>query len=61
MLKSLTGQNTQQHIHSKLIDKAKTLLSTTNLSIGEIVHKLGFEHSQSFNKLFKKKDQYVTG
>lgn len=55
MLKSLTGQNTQQHIHSKLIDKAKTLLSTTNLSIGEIAHKLGFEHSQSFNKLFKKK------
>lgn len=55
MLKSLTGQNTQQHIHSRLIDKAKTLLSTTNLSIGEIAYKLGFEHSQSFNKLFRKK------
>ena len=55
MLKSLTGQNTQQHIHSKLIDKAKTLLSTTNLTIGEIAYKLGFEHPQSFNRLFKKK------
>jgi AraC family transcriptional activator of pobA len=55
MLKSLTGQNTQQHIHAKLIEKAKTMLGTTNYSIGEIAHKLGFEHSQSFNKLFKKK------
>jgi AraC family transcriptional activator of pobA len=55
MLKSLTGQNTQQHIHAKLIEKAKTLLSTTSLSIGEIAYKLGFEHPQSFNKLFKKK------
>lgn len=55
MLKSLTGQNTQQHIHSKLIDRAKTLLSTTSLSISEVAYKLGFEHPQSFNKLFKKK------
>lgn len=55
MLKSLTGHNTQQHIHLKLIEKAKTLLSTTTLSTGEIAHMLGFEHAQSFNKLFKKK------
>lgn len=32
MLRSLTGQNAQQHIHSKLIEKAKEELSTTNLS-----------------------------
>jgi AraC family transcriptional regulator, transcriptional activator of pobA len=55
MLKSLTGQTTQQHIHSKLIEKAKVKLSTTNLSISEIAFELGFEHSQSFNKLFKSK------
>ncbi len=55
MLRSLTGQNTQQHIHARLIEKAKELLSTTNMSIGEIAHQLGFEHSQSFNKLFKQK------
>ncbi|OQP41087.1 AraC family transcriptional regulator [Niastella yeongjuensis] len=55
MLRSLTGQNTQQHIHARLIEKAKELLSTTNLSIGEIAYQLGFEHSQSFNKLFKQK------
>lgn len=55
MLKSLTGQTTQQHIHSKLIEKAKVKLSTTNLSVSEIAYTLGFEHSQSFNKLFKSK------
>jgi AraC family transcriptional regulator, transcriptional activator of pobA len=55
MLKSLTGQTTQQHIHSKLIEKAKVKLSTTQLSISEIAFELGFEHSQSFNKLFKSK------
>jgi AraC family transcriptional activator of pobA len=55
MLKSLTGQTTQQHIHNKLIEKAKIKLSTTNLSVSEIAFELGFEHSQSFNKLFKAK------
>lgn len=55
LLKSLTGLNTQQHIHEKLIEKAKEKLSTTNLSISEIAYELGFEHSQSFSKLFKNK------
>ncbi|MEM8529028.1 MAG: helix-turn-helix transcriptional regulator [Bacteroidota bacterium] len=55
LLKSLTGQNTQQHIHEKLIEKAKEKLSTTTLSISEIAYDLGFEHSQSFSKLFKAK------
>lgn len=55
MLKSLTGQTTQQHIHHKLIEKAKVKLSTTDLSVSEIAYGLGFEHSQSFSKLFKSK------
>jgi AraC family transcriptional activator of pobA len=55
MLRSLTGQNGQQHIHEKLVEKAKEYLTTTNLSIAEIAYQLGFEHSQSFNKLFKKR------
>jgi AraC family transcriptional regulator, transcriptional activator of pobA len=55
ILKSLTGQTTQQHIHNKLIDKAKEILSTTTLSVSEIAYELGFEHSQSFSKLFKNK------
>lgn len=55
LLKTLTGQSTQQHIHDKLIEKAKEKLSTTNLSVSEIAYELGFEHLQSFSKLFKTK------
>lgn len=55
MLRSLTGQNAQQHIHHKLIEKAKEKLSTTQLTVSEIAYELGFEHSQSFSKLFKNK------
>jgi AraC family transcriptional regulator, transcriptional activator of pobA len=55
MLRSLTGQNAQQHIHNKLIEKAKEKLSTTSLSVSEVAYELGFEHPQSFSKLFKTK------
>ena len=55
LLQVLTGQNTQQHIHEKLIEKAKEKLSTTDLSVSEIAYELGFEHLQSFSKLFKTK------
>lgn len=55
LLKSLTGKSTQEHIHEKLIEKAKEKLSTTDLSVSEIAYELGFEHAQSFSKLFKNK------
>ena len=55
MLRSTTGKNAQQHIHEKLISKAKELLSTTEISISEIAYALGFEHLQSFSRLFKTK------
>lgn len=55
MLRTLTGQNAQQHIHSKLIEKSKDFLISTNLSVAEIAYQLGFEYPQSFSKLFKKK------
>lgn len=55
MLRTHTGLNTQQHIHNKLIEKAKELLSATELTVAEVAYQLGFEHPQSFNKLFKKK------
>jgi len=55
LLKQLTGQTTQQIIHEKLIERAKEKLSTTELSVSEIAYSLGFEHSQSFSKLFKSK------
>ena len=53
MLRVITGQNAQHLIHEKLIEKAKELLTITNLSVAEIAYKLGFEHSQSLSRLFK--------
>jgi AraC family transcriptional regulator, transcriptional activator of pobA len=58
LIKALTGQSTQQHIHDRLIDKAKEKLSATNLSVSEIAYELGFEHPQSFSKLFKTKTNF---
>ncbi|MNE29729.1 HTH-type transcriptional activator RhaS [compost metagenome] len=57
LLRSLTGHNAQQHIHEKLIEKAKDYLTETHLSVSEIAYQLGFEHPQSFSKLFKAKTQ----
>lgn len=54
-LRSQTGMNTQQHIHSFLIERAKSLLVTTPLSVSEIAYRLGFEYPQHFNRLFKSK------
>ena len=57
MLRSLTGHNTQQHIHLKLIEKAKEILTVSDLTVAEVAYQLGFEHPQSFSKLFKLKTQ----
>lgn len=55
LLKVTTGRNTQQHIKDKLIEIAKERISTTNLSVSEIAYDLGFEHPQSFSRVFKAK------
>ncbi|WP_164126493.1 helix-turn-helix domain-containing protein [Sphingobacterium luzhongxinii] len=53
LLRVHTGQTTQQHIQNRLIEKAKELLFATSMSVSEIAYQLGFEHSQSFHRLFK--------
>lgn len=55
LLKSLTKKTTQQYIHDRVIELAKDKLLTTNKTVSEISYELGFEHSQSFSKLFKAK------
>ncbi|TGE03755.1 helix-turn-helix domain-containing protein [Hymenobacter fodinae] len=55
MLRTLTGQSAQQHIHDKLIEQAKEKLATTALSVSEVAYALGFEHPQSFSRFFKTK------
>lgn len=58
LLKALTGRSTQQYIHDKVIANAKEKLSTTNLSVSEIAYALGFDHPQSFSRLFKAKTNF---
>lgn len=53
LLRSLTGQNTQQYVQHYVIDISKDLLSGSSLSVTEIAYYLGFGHPQSFSKLFK--------
>ncbi len=55
LLKSETGKNTQEHIHYFLLEKAKTLLLSSDKNINEIAYALGFEYAQNFSKLFKRK------
>lgn len=61
MLRNITGRSAQIHIQQKLIDKAKELLSVTDLSVSEVAYRLGFEYPQSFSKLFKNKTQKTPG
>lgn len=55
LLRSLTGLNAQQHIHQKMIEKAKIYLVSGELSIAEIAYRLGFRHPPSFTRIFKRK------
>jgi AraC-like DNA-binding protein len=59
LLRQHTGQNAQQHIHDHLLAKAKELLSAQHLSVAEVAYQLGFEHAQSFSKLFKRKTRFT--
>lgn len=55
LLQKLTGKTTQEHIHLELVEKAKSLLWSTEKPISEIAYELGFEHPSHFTKLFKAK------
>lgn len=55
LLRALTGKTTQQYVQQQVIEKAKELLSISSLSVAEVAYQLGFEHPQSFSKLFKTK------
>lgn len=55
LLKNVTGKNAQSHIQEAVIERAKSLLSTTHLSVKEIAYDLGFEYPQSFSTFFKRK------
>lgn len=56
-----TGKSTQEHIHLRLIEKAKSFLWGSEKSISEIAYQLGFDHPSHFNKLFKSKTGKTPG
>lgn len=53
VLRSVIGKSTQHYIREKLTEKAKERLTSTGLTVGEIAYELGFEHPQSFSKMFR--------
>ncbi|MEW8051217.1 MAG: helix-turn-helix transcriptional regulator [Candidatus Thiodiazotropha sp.] len=53
LLKKETGRTAQQHIQDTVIDRAKTLLLSTDEQVSQIAYGLGFEYPQHFSKLFK--------
>ncbi|WP_245327898.1 helix-turn-helix domain-containing protein [Hymenobacter fodinae] len=55
LLRALTGQTAQQHLHHALIEKAKLLLLSTSLTVNETAFRLGFEYPHYFTRLFKRK------
>ena len=57
LLRNLSGRSAQQHIQDHLLEKAKELLTSSDLTVAEIAYRLGFDYPQSFNKLFKRKTE----
>ena len=58
LLTKYTGKSTYEHVHLKLINKAKDMLWGTDVPISSIAYDLGFEHPSHFTKLFKNKTGY---
>ncbi|WP_375753872.1 helix-turn-helix domain-containing protein [Vibrio sp. HN007] len=54
-LKVETGKTAKDWIHLELIDSAKDLLLSSNVSVSEVAYRLGFEYPNYFARLFKKK------
>lgn len=55
LIKKGTDKSILEHIHYKVIALAKNKLLNSNKTVSEIAFELGFEYSQYFSRLFKKK------
>lgn len=55
LIRKETGVTALGHIHDKVIDIAKTQIVSSGRTISEIAYRLGFQYSQHFTRLFKKK------
>ncbi|QCT00957.1 hypothetical protein E6C60_0231 [Paenibacillus algicola] len=59
--KEQTGQTISEHLHAIRINKAQRLLIDTDLSIAEIVQKIGYSDPSSFIRKFKAEVQLTPG
>lgn len=55
LLKKETGRSAKDHINDFLIDKAKTLLLSSDAGVSEVAYQLGFNYPHYFSRLFKTK------
>lgn len=55
LLKKETGRTPKDHINDFVVEKAKTLLLNSELTISEIAYNLGFNYPHYFTRLFKSK------
>ncbi|TKG91491.1 AraC family transcriptional regulator [Puteibacter caeruleilacunae] len=55
IIKKVTGKSVLEHIHLEIISLAKLRLLNSDKSVSEIAYDMGFEYSQYFSRLFKKK------
>lgn len=55
LIKRETDKTVLEHVHEKIIHIAKKELRNSDKQISEIAFDLGFEYSQYFSRLFKKK------
>ncbi len=55
LLRAETGKSAKAHIHSFLINMAKSRLLGSEQTIAEVAYSLGFDYPQHFSKLFKTK------
>ncbi|PRP96284.1 helix-turn-helix domain-containing protein [Enhygromyxa salina] len=55
LLRQETGLSARQHIHDRVVDKAKDLLLGSEQTVAEVAYALGFEYPQHFSTLFKRR------
>jgi AraC-like DNA-binding protein len=61
LIRKSTDKSILEHIHYKVIELAKSYLLSSDKSVSEIAYELGFEYSQYFSRLFKKKTGMTPG
>lgn len=61
LLKKETGKNASEHIQDFVMQRAKSRLLSTVDSVSTIAFDLGYEYSQHFNKVFKRKTGMTPG